>query len=305
MKSCSVSGPAGKCMGSQPRVAESLQCATSPLLALRGLAKRFGKVQALHGVDLTVAQGEVVCVIGPSGCGKSTLLRAINFLVEPDEGEIVLEGRHVGRVPRYGRLARDSEANINYLRSRIGMVFQTFNLWPHMTVLENIARSPIVVSGLRRTEAETAALAHINRMGLTDKRDAYPAELSGGQQQRVAIARALAMNPVLLLFDEPTSALDPELIGEVLTVMRQLAAEGRTMIVVTHELGFAAHAANRIVFMDHGQIVESGPPATLLRNPRSLRLREFLSMILSPSTMLGVSVQLDALRPPGPSRPEY
>jgi polar amino acid transport system ATP-binding protein len=284
-------------MGSQAAIADAPKSATPPLLAIRGLAKRFGKVQALRGVDLTVAHGEVVCVIGPSGCGKSTLLRSINFLIEPDEGEILLDGRHVGRVPRYGRLARDSEANINHLRSRIGMVFQTFNLWPHMTALENIARAPIVVNGLRRAEAETTAHAHLNRMGLADKRDAYPVELSGGQQQRVAIARALGMNPELLLFDEPTSALDPELIGEVLAVMRQLAAEGRTMIVVTHELGFAAHAADRIVFMDHGQIVESGPPATLLSTPRSPRLREFLSIVLSPRTMFEGSGPFEALQP--------
>ncbi len=253
--------------------------AATALLDIQGVRKRFGNIQALDGVDLSIGRGEVVCIIGPSGCGKSTLLRCINFLVEPDEGSVRLEGRYVGRVPHRGRFRRDRERSINMMRARMAMVFQSFNLWPHLTVIENVARAPIVVLKRERDEVERRACALLVQVGLADKRDSYPAHLSGGQQQRVAIARALAMEPDVLLFDEPTSALDPELIGEVLGVMRGLAEQGRTMLVVTHELKFASQAADRIVFMDGGKVVEAGPPDALLRNPCSARLRGFLSMV--------------------------
>jgi polar amino acid transport system ATP-binding protein len=244
------------------------------------LRKSFGAVQALAGVDLQVEHGQVVCIIGPSGCGKSTLLRCINFLVEPDEGLVYLEGEPIGQIPKAGgKVKRDSESNINRMRAHIGMVFQQFNVWPHLTVLDNVLKAPMVVLKKSRSEAEGVARRLIQRVGLSDKIDAYPHELSGGQQQRVAIARALAMSPKLILFDEPTSSLDPELVGEVLLVMRELAEEGMTMLVVTHELGFAAQVADRVVFMDFGRIVEDGPPQEVLVNPKSQRLQQFLSLV--------------------------
>jgi polar amino acid transport system ATP-binding protein len=257
-----------------------MSAASPSCLQACGLRKSFGAVQALAGVDLQVEHGQVVCIIGPSGCGKSTLLRCINFLVEPDEGLVYLEGQPMGRIPRAGgRVQRDSEANINRLRARIGMVFQGFNVWPHLSVLDNVVKAPMVVLKKSRSEAEGVARRLIHRVGLSDKIDAYPHELSGGQQQRVAIARALAMSPKLILFDEPTSSLDPELVGEVLLVMRELAEEGMTMLVVTHELGFAAQVADRVVFMDFGRIVEDGPPQEVLVRPKLQRLQQFLSLV--------------------------
>jgi polar amino acid transport system ATP-binding protein len=245
-----------------------------------GLKKSFGNVQALAGVDLHVEDSQVVCIIGPSGCGKSTLLRCINFLVEPDEGLVYLKGKPIGRVPNdRGKFQRDSEGNINRMRAEIGMVFQQFNVWPHLSALDNVSRAPMVVLKKPRAEAERAARRLLQRVGLSDKIDAYPHELSGGQQQRVAIARALAMSPKLMLFDEPTSSLDPELVGEVLLVMRELAGEGMTMLVVTHELGFAAQVAHRVVFMEFGRIIEDGPPQEVLVRPKTARLQQFLSLV--------------------------
>jgi polar amino acid transport system ATP-binding protein len=257
-----------------------MSAASPSCLQACGLRKSFGAVQALAGVDLQVEHGQVVCIIGPSGCGKSTLLRCINFLVEPDEGLVYLEGQPMGQIPRArGRVQRDSESNINRMRARIGMVFQQFNVWPHLSVLDNVVKAPMVVLKKSRSEAEGVARRLIQRVGLSDKIDAYPHQLSGGQQQRVAIARALAMSPKLILFDEPTSSLDPELVGEVLLVMRELAEEGMTMLVVTHELGFAAQVADRVVFMDFGRIVEDGPPQEVLVSPKSQRLQQFLSSV--------------------------
>jgi ABC-type polar amino acid transport system ATPase subunit len=235
------------------------------VLEARGLVKRFGPVTAVAGVSLEVRAGRVTAILGPSGSGKSTLLRCLNFLEIPDEGEVRFAGRPVR--------ARDGE--LNALRSRVGMVFQQFNLFPHLRVWENVALAPRVVRGLSRSTARGFALDLLDRVGLTDKADAHPAQLSGGQQQRAAIARALAMQPAALLFDEPTSALDPELTGEVLAVMRSLASEGRTMVVVTHEVGFARAVAHEVVFMDGGQVVERGPPAQVIDAPSSERALRF------------------------------
>ena len=254
--------------------------AEAPLLALAGITKSYSGIAALRGVDLVVEQGEVVSIIGPSGCGKSTLLRCINFLEEPDGGTIEVNGEPMGfRVVR-GRRRRDRESRIDSLRSGIGMVFQQFNVWPHRTALGNVVLPQIVVARRSASEADRRAREELARVGLADKIDSYPNELSGGQLQRVAIARALAMDPQLMLFDEPTSALDPELIAEVLAVIRELARAGRTMIVVTHELRFAARVSDRIIFMDAGRIVESGPPQSVLGNPKSERLGRFLATLL-------------------------
>ncbi len=256
----------------------SLDCRSC--LQVFGLKKSFGNVQALAGVDLHVEDSQVVCIIGPSGCGKSTLLRCINFLVEPDEGLVYLKGKPIGRVPNdRGKFQRDSEGNINRMRAEIGMVFQQFNMWPHLSALDNVSRAPMVVLKKPRADAERVARRLLQSVGLFDKIDAYPHELSGGQQQRVAIARALAMSPKLMLFDEPTSSLDPELVGEVLLVMRELAGEGMTMLVVTHELGFAAQVAHRVVFMEFGRIIEDGPPQEVLVRPKTARLQQFLSLV--------------------------
>jgi polar amino acid transport system ATP-binding protein len=246
---------------------------TSPLaLKLENIHKRFGNLHVLRGVDLEVARGSVVCVIGPSGSGKSTLLRCINLLEPPDGGQIYLEGRKLSE-------ARSAE-DIDYVRRRVGMVFQQFNLFPHKTALENVSLAQRTV--LKRSEAQTRERGEslLRRVGLGDKLEEYPDRLSGGQQQRVAIARALAMDPHVMLFDEVTSALDPELIKEVLDVMRELAGEGMTMLVVTHEMGFARDVANRVVFMDEGNIVEEGPPAKVLDNPREERTKRFLGLVL-------------------------
>ncbi|AEV84677.1 arginine ABC transporter ATP-binding protein [Actinoplanes sp. SE50] len=250
-----------------------------PAVRAEGIVKRYGAVDVLKGVDLTVAPGEVCCLLGPSGSGKSTLLRCINHLETIDGGRMWVGGHLVGYRQQGDRLHELRPAEIADRRRGIGMVFQRFNLFPHLTALGNIVEAPIHVRGHRRAEARTRALELLDRVGLADRAQAYPAELSGGQQQRVAIARALAMDPQLMLFDEPTSALDPELVGEVLAVMRGLAADGMTMIVVTHEIGFAREVADRIVLLDGGTVVESGTPADLLGSPRHERTRAFLSRI--------------------------
>jgi glutamate transport system ATP-binding protein len=245
--------------------------AASPLLQIRQVCKRYGPFQALHEVDLDVARGEVVVVVGASGSGKSTLCRCINRLETTTSGAITIDGV---LLPEEGRdLAR--------LRADVGMVFQSFNLFAHKTVLENVTLGPVRVRGVSRAEATSMARVLLDRVGVGHKEDSYPAEMSGGQQQRVAIARALAMQPKLMLFDEPTSALDPEMIKEVLDVMVELAQEGMTMVVVTHEMGFARRAADRVVFMDAGQIIESGTPDEFFDRPSSERARDFLSKILA------------------------
>jgi ABC-type polar amino acid transport system ATPase subunit len=251
--------------------------AVAPMVEFRGVSKWFGPTQVLKDISLTVAPSEVVVVIGPSGSGKTTLLRCVSLLEEYEAGEIAVAGETVGyRIAANGKRERRSEQEIAAARAQIGFVFQSFNLFPHMTVLRNVAVGPIRVKKMPRDRAETVARDLLARVGLAEKADAYPINLSGGQQQRVAIARALAMQPKLMLFDEVTSALDPELVDEVLSVMQQLARDGMTMIVVTHEMQFAHDVADRVVFMDHGTIVEEGDPATLLENPRSERLRAFM-----------------------------
>jgi ABC-type polar amino acid transport system ATPase subunit len=240
------------------------------VISIQGLHKKFGALHVLKGIDLEVKQGEVVVVIGPSGSGKSTLLRCINRLEEPSGGTISVAGE---TVPAGGRA-------LDHVREELGMVFQRFNLYPHMTVLKNVTLGPRKVRGIEAAKAEALARELLVKVGLADKADAYPSHLSGGQQQRVAIARALAMQPKAMLFDEPTSALDPELVGEVLEVMKQLAREGMTMVVVTHEMGFARDVAHRVIFMDEGRIVEQGPPEEIFRNPKEERTRTFLRKVL-------------------------
>ena len=244
------------------------------------IVKRFGPLTILNGVDLTVKRGQVVVIIGPSGSGKTTLLRCINHLEKIDDGRIYIEGQLIGYCERKGRLVEDSEASIARIRSQVGFVFQRFNLFPHITALENVIEAPIHVLHQPRAEVTERAIALLGKVGLAEKARVYPHRLSGGQQQRVAIARALAMNPKLMLFDEATSALDPELVGEVLKVMRQLAEEGMTMVVVTHEMGFAREVADHVIFMDKAVIVEQGPPKQIFDNPENERTRNFLGMIL-------------------------
>jgi polar amino acid transport system ATP-binding protein len=254
--------------------------APQPIIKVQNLHKRFGPLHVLKGVEFTVAAGEKICIVGPSGSGKSTLLRCINFLEEPDEGMVWLDGAPMGFVETGGKRRRASESEINRLRASVGMVFQSFNLWGHMTVLGNITEAPVNVRGLDRKTAEAQACRLLERIGLIDKKNAYPSQLSGGQQQRVAIARALAMEPKIMLFDEPTSALDPELVGEVLEVMRSLARDGMTMLVVTHEMGFASEVADRVVFMDQGAILEEAPPAEFFRRPKNERAAQFLAKVI-------------------------
>ncbi|MCJ7811439.1 MAG: amino acid ABC transporter ATP-binding protein [Dehalococcoidia bacterium] len=242
--------------------------------------KRFGKLDVLRGITFDVARGEVVVIIGPSGSGKTTLLRCINHLEAVDRGRIYVDGQPVGYREVKGKFVEKSEREVARMRASIGMVFQRFNLFPHLTALGNVVDAPIHVRKLKRAEAVKAGRAMLEKVGLGDKFDAYPAQLSGGQQQRVAIARALAMEPRVMLFDEPTSALDPELVGEVLEVMKSLAREGMTMIVVSHEMGFAREVADRMVLMDEGVIVEEGPPAQFFNHPRHERTKLFLSKIL-------------------------
>ena len=252
-----------------------------PIVSIVDVHKSFGTFKAVDGVSLDVFPGEVVCIIGASGSGKTTLLRCINQLVQVDNGAIWVDGELAGLRIDGTRLHRLPEAEIARQRLATCIVFQRFNLFPHLTALENIIEGPVQVLGRPRREAIAEAEALLKRVGLSEKAGAYPTNLSGGQQQRVAIARALAMKPKLMLFDEPTSALDPELVGEVLTVMRELAASGMTMIVVTHELGFAREVADRVVFMDHGAIVEMGPPDQVLGQPREARTSAFIAAVLA------------------------
>ena len=237
---------------------------------VKNLVKHFGELKVLNGIDLTVTEGEVVCIIGPSGSGKSTLLRCLNRLEVPTGGEIIVDDAVI----------TDKKTNINKVRENIGMVFQSFNLFSNFTVLENIMFAPVELKKMTKAAAKTKAMELLSRVGLADKADAYPHQLSGGQQQRVAIARSLAMNPDIMLFDEPTSALDPEMVGEVLAVMKELAAAGMTMIVVTHEMGFARDVADRVIFMADGVIVEEGTPEEIFTDPQNPRTKEFLSCVL-------------------------
>jgi polar amino acid transport system ATP-binding protein len=247
-----------------------------PVISIRNLTKAFGSFVALSGVSLDISPSEVVCIIGPSGSGKSTLLRCISFLEEYTSGEIEIEGRPLGYRKTATGQVRDSEQNIDAVRRNVGMVFQHFNLWPHMTALGNVMLGLRLTKRMAAASAEAQGRQALGKVGLAQFADRYPSQLSGGQQQRVGIARSLAMEPHVILFDEPTSALDPQLVGEVLDTMRQLASEGITMLVVTHEMGFAAQVADRVVFMDHGKIVDQGPPSKLFRAPESARLQEFL-----------------------------
>jgi polar amino acid transport system ATP-binding protein len=253
---------------------------TEPMVKAEGVHKRFGRLEVLKGVSLEVAAGEVTCLLGPSGSGKSTLLRCINHLEKIDAGRLSVDGQLVGYRQVGDKLHELRESEVAAKRSQIGMVFQHFNLFPHMTALANVTCAPIRVKGIAREQAQARAHELLAQVGLGDKLDTYPSQLSGGQQQRVAIARALAMDPKLMLFDEPTSALDPELVGDVLAAIQRLARDGMTMIVVTHEMGFAREVADAVVFMDNGAVVESGPPADVLSNPSHERTRSFLSKVL-------------------------
>jgi polar amino acid transport system ATP-binding protein len=251
------------------------------VIKVSNLQKSFGALKVLNGINAEVQRGEVLVIIGPSGSGKSTLLRCLNFLEEYDHGEVWFDGRLVGyRATADGRLVKDSAKRIAAIRARMGMVFQSFNLFPHKTVLENVIEGPIIVQKVDKSAAKTQAAALLTRVGLADKINEYPSKLSGGQQQRAAIARALAMKPDVMLFDEPTSALDPELVGEVLEVMKSLATDGMTMIVVTHEMGFARDVADRVMMMDGGVIVETDTPGTIFTAPKQARTAEFLRRVL-------------------------
>lgn len=255
----------------------------APLLQLRNLRKAYGSLEVLHGISLDVEAGEVVAIIGASGSGKSTLLRCLNLLETPTSGEFIFEGEAI----EYGteRLGWHREAKLRALRAQVGMVFQSYNLWPHMTVLENIVEAPILVRKVPKATAIREAEGLLKRIGLFDKRDVYPSRLSGGQQQRVAIIRSLAMKPKLMLFDEVTSALDPQLVGEVLALMADLAREGMTMLAVTHEMSFARSVSTRTIFVDQGVVAEEGPSAELLTRPGNARTREFLSRIIDPASI--------------------
>ncbi len=255
---------------------------TIPAIQTDDLYKSYDKLDVLRGINLKIFPGEVVCILGPSGSGKSTLLRCLNWLSPPTRGKVWISGQLLGvkETPK-GDFISQSDAELRAMRSQIGMVFQGFNLWSHRTALENIMEGPLIVRKFNKKVAKELALYFLEQVGLADKWNIYPSKLSGGQQQRVAIARALAMEPKILLFDEPTSALDPELVGEVLSVMRDLALKHTTMLVVTHEIGFAAEAADRIVFMDQGKIVEENTPREFIHNPRKARSQQFLNQFLS------------------------
>ncbi len=252
----------------------------TPVVRAEGVSKRFGRLEVLKGIDLEVSPGEVMCIIGPSGSGKSTFLRCINHLEKIDGGKLYVDGELVGYRQNTGKLYELREREVSRKRAEIGMVFQRFNLFPHMTVLGNVCEAPVGVKRESKDVVRQRARRLLERVGLADKINAYPAQLSGGQQQRVAIARALAMEPKLMLFDEPTSALDPELVGEVLDVMRGLAQDGLTMIVVTHEMGFAREVGDELVFMDDGIVVERGTPRQVLSDPQTERCSDFLSKVL-------------------------
>jgi polar amino acid transport system ATP-binding protein len=255
--------------------------AAAPLLKVERLRKSFGTHEVLQGIDLAVNRGDVTCIVGPSGSGKSTLLRCLNYLEKPTGGAIFLHGDPVGVKWKGSKLYEMSFNELARQRQRMGMVFQGFHLFPHKTVLENVVEAPIMVKGEPRAKATEKAMLLLDRVGMKDRAHYYPAQLSGGQQQRAAIARSLAMEPDVMLFDEPTSALDPELVGEVLAVMRQLADDGMTMVVVTHEMGFARDVADHLIFMDGGVIVEQGKPADVLTNPQHDRTRSFLARVLA------------------------
>jgi polar amino acid transport system ATP-binding protein len=267
-------------MGAEAATAVPVDNST-PIVQLERVWKSFGRLEVLTDVSLSVPRGEVVCIIGPSGAGKSTLLRCINHLENIDDGTIHFDGKPVYRYMVHGKMVVDPDRRVEAIRAQIGMVFQAFNLFPHLTALGNVIEAPVHVRREPLAEAKQRGLALMTKVGLAEKAYAYPHQLSGGQQQRVAIARALAMNPKLMLFDEATSALDPELVGEVLRVMRQLASEGMTMIVVTHEMDFAREVADRVIFMDNGNIVEEGPPNQVFTKPRSPRTRQFLQSVLN------------------------
>ncbi|MDR6689804.1 polar amino acid transport system ATP-binding protein [Microbacterium sp. 1154] len=254
--------------------------ATSGLVEVHNVHKSFHGVEVLKGIDLTVQPGEVVALLGPSGSGKSTLLRTINHLETVDAGSVTVDGEFIGYELRHGKLHELREREILQRRTQVGIVFQNFHLFPHLTALENITEAPLALKRLGRGEARELALGLLERVGLAEKADAYPRQLSGGQQQRVAIARALALQPKVLLFDEPTSALDPELVGEVLDVIRDLAKLGTTLVIVTHEIGFAREVADRVVFLDQGRLVEQGTPDAVLSRPQHPRTREFLAKVL-------------------------
>lgn len=266
-----------------PAPSSSTFSPTRGLVEISGVHKSFGALHVLKGVSLTVEPGSVTAIVGPSGSGKSTLLRTINHLEKVDSGYIAIDGSLVGYKKRGQKLHELREKEILKQRTEIGMVFQNFNLFGHLTVLENVVEAPVVAQGRSKESARRRGLELLERVGLKDKAPAYPRQLSGGQQQRVAIARALALNPKILLFDEPTSALDPELVKEVLDVIRELATSGTTLIIVTHEMGFARDVANTVVFMDQGQIVESGPPQQLFANPQEQRTKSFLSKVIEPA----------------------
>ena len=254
--------------------------ASKVVVSANQVQKRFGANLVLRGIDLEVSDGEVLCLVGPSGSGKTSFLRCINHLEKINGGELIVNGQHVGYRRHGNKLYELREKEISRSRADIGMVFQGFNLFPHMTVMENIVTGPVTVKNENRSEVEQRGRELLARVGLADREGAYPAQLSGGQKQRIAIARALAMRPILMLFDEPTSALDPEMVGEVLAVMKDLARDGMTMIIVTHEMGFAREVADKVVFMDGGVVVESGPPTAVLANPQHERTKAFLAKVL-------------------------
>ncbi len=268
----SFDGTAGQALRAQPTVG---------LVEIDGVSKSYGSVEVLHDVSLTVRPGEVVALLGPSGSGKSTLLRTINHLESVDTGAVTIDGEFIGYQRRGDKLYELHEREVLQRRTQVGMVFQNFNLFPHRTALENIIEAPVALKRASRTDAVEQAKTLLSRVGLLDKAGHYPRQLSGGQQQRVAIARALALKPKVLLFDEPTSALDPELVGEVLDVIRGLAREGTTLIIVTHEIGFAREVANRVVFLDRGHVLEVGAPGQVLVNPRHPRTQEFLRKVIA------------------------
>jgi polar amino acid transport system ATP-binding protein len=271
-----------------------------PLIEIVGVSKCFGTLKVLNSVSLSVARSEVVCIVGPSGSGKSTLLRCINFLEPYDDGEIYIGGERVGyAVDARGRRRPAKESSVERLRRDVAMVFQQFNLWPHMRVIDNVAQPLMLVHKKSSEEARAIARRMLDKVGLSDKLDQYPLRLSGGQQQRVGIARALAVDPKVILFDEPTSSLDPELVGEVLQVMKQLAREGMTMIIVTHEMHFAAEVADRVVFLDHGSKLEEGPPRDVFFNPKHERTRQFLQTWIERNSLFAEPLDATARRNAG------